>query len=463
MGNQRRYIWLAVGLAALLGCSCMLFSRGAVQPAESEEAAPGLEATVAVELPGFEETLAAELPGFEETLAAEIEGEIEQEDPATPAPEAAPTADADPLPGAGWKAVEGLGGFFRLEAPEEWAEAGDEDYQELCAGEANDGCLSFDLRIKYASAERLLEDYLTGLQENVTGYQELGREPVTLDGLPGVRADVSYTWREAEERSFVIGLVFNRVGLLIAGFGAPEAYDRRSADFERALASFDWIEFPDAPPYAEWGVYEEQHLTFAFLPGTWIEGSIAGIAGDHEAAYAAVVDRLALGNPPLVQLVLYPSETALYRSTARTAGFAITGLNEVHAIWSAPDDHQSLGHELTHVISAHALGEPNEALLGEGLAVCLDQSGRDYRQVGQQLVENQAWISFDHLAGDLWFEQDPEVAYPQSGSAACYLLEQYGAEQFKAIYPQDLIGGLRTLGVTLTEFQEGWLAWARGD
>ena len=229
------------------------------------------------------------------------------------------------------------------------------------------------------------------------------------------------------------------------------------------LNSFTWVEFEDAPPYAEWGVYEGGPLSFSFPKGSWIEKSIAGIARDHEAAYAAVVDQLAVaGNAPRVHMILYPSETALYHSTARHSGFAINWLNEVHSIWTAPDDHQSLGHEMTHVISAHTIGEPQEALLGEGLAVCLDQRGYDYRQVGRELVESQRWLSFEQLSGDRWFEQDPEVAYAQSGSVVCYLLEAYGAEKVKAIYQQDLASGLGSLGTTLQQLQEDWLGWVQG-
>ncbi len=440
MFNYRGWIKLGMGFAVLLCCSCMLFEQGLQNPGETDE----------------------ELEGFEETLQAVIESELEQ----TTAPEeqAAPEERAAPELLAGWKQVEGSGGFYRLAVPDDWAQSGGDDHQEWCAADPSQGCLSVDLRIKYASAKSLLDDYLGGLQENVTGYQELSRSPVSLDGIDGLRADVSYTWHEKEERSFVIGLVYNRIGLVLSGFAAPQTFEQRSADFERALNSFTWVDFVDAPPYDRWGKYEAEHVIFTFPTGSWIDDSIDEIALDHERAYKAVVERLEVAaNPPRVFMFLYPSETALYHSTARQSGFAITGLNEVHAIWSAPDDHQSLGHEMTHVISAHTIGEPQEALLGEGLAVCLDQSGRDYRQVGQELVESQTWVSFANLAGDAWFEQDLSVAYQQSGSAACYLLERYGAEKFKAIYPQEIDDGLRMLGITLEQLQEDWLGWVKGS
>ena len=442
MNNHRGWIGLAMALAALFSCACMLFSQGAGQTGNNEE----------------------DMAGFEETLAAELEEALEDGEPEQMTPETLPEeGGGQPGPQAGWKQVEGLGGFFRLDVPQDWAESGDDDHQEFCAGNPAEGCIAVDLRIKYASAESLLTDYLAGLQENVTGYQEAGQEAVTVGGLNGVRADVSYTWREKPERSFVIGLVYNRVGLLISEFAAPERFEERQVDFEQALDSFTWVEFEDAPPYVEWGVYEAGPLSFSFPKGTWIEGSIAEIARDHEGAYAAVVDQLAVaGNPPRVHMILYPSETALYHSTARQSGFAINWLNEVHSIWAAPDDHQSLGHEMTHVISSHTIGEPQEALLGEGLAVCLDQRGYDYRQVGQELVENQRWLTFDQLAGDRWFEQDPEVAYAQSGSVVCYLFEAYGAEKVKAIYQQDLASGLGLLGTSLQQLQEDWLGWAQG-
>lgn len=442
MNCHRGWIGLAIGIVALFSCSCMLFGQWAGQTVNKDE-----------DLAGFEETLAAELEG---ELGGEESAEMEPEEPSE-------EGELQPGPQTGWKQVDGLGGFFRVEVPQDWAESGDSDHQEFCVGDSPEGCLAFDLRIKFASAENLLADYLDGLQKNVTGYQELSQEEIVVGGLSGKRAEVSYTWREKQERSFVIGLVFNRIGLVISGFAAPERFEQHRADFEQMLGSFAWVTYDDAPPYAEWGAYEAGSLTFSFPTGTWIEGSIAGIARDHEDAYAAVVGQLAVaGNAPRVHMILYPSETALYHSTARQSGFAITELREVHSIWTAPDDHQSLGHEMTHVISAHTIGEPQEALLGEGLAVCLDQRGYDYRQVGQELVTSKRWLPFEQLAGDRWFDQDPVVAYAQSGSAVCYLFEEYGAEKVKGIYQKDLTTGLDTLGITLQQFQDDWLSWVQG-
>jgi hypothetical protein len=77
--------------------------------------------------------------------------------------------------------------------------------------------------------------------------------------------------------------------------------------------------------------------------------------------------------------------------------------SEVHTLGVSAGDHQSLGHTMTHVISFWTWGQPGEALMGEGLAVCLDQSGKDLRKISNQLLAQGKLVSLDKLLGDAWF------------------------------------------------------------
>lgn len=435
MNNYRGRGWLVMGVLVMFSWACMLVPQSAAEVEEDPD-----------------------LAGFEETLAAEIEDEIAAETPeaVAPGPEDAPE-------GVEGETVEGLGGLYRLAVPAGWSGESSDDRQEWCAADPSDGCLSVEIRIKQANPEDLLAGYLAGLQENVSGYQEIAVSEVDAGGLQGKQVEAAYIWREKEEHALIAAVVYNRIGLIIAGFAAPQSVDALREGFDLALSSFEWVSYPDAPPYAQWGTYEAGSLDFTFPVGSWIDESIDEIAGEHAGAYEEVVNRLGVGgNAPRIHMILYPSEAALLHSTARQSGFAINELNEVHAIWSAPDDHQSLGHEMTHVISFHTIGDPQEALLGEGLAVCLDQSGRDYRAEGKGLVESGQAVSLDRLAGDAWFEQDPEIAYPQSGSVVCYLFERYGAGGVKDLYLHPLEPGLEeALGITLTQLEQDWIAWAQ--
>jgi len=71
---------------------------------------------------------------------------------------------------------------------------------------------------------------------------------------------------------------------------------------------------------------------------------------------------------------------------------------------------------MTHVITAQAIGEPTEALLGEGIAVCLDHSGRDHHAEAARLLEQGKLLPLTQILGDSWFKQEAAVAYTESGS-----------------------------------------------
>jgi len=460
MSHQRVWRLLAAGGLALFGCACMLFSGNQGNQPEAGESAETIEAVPGdfdLETPGVDED---EMEGFAETLQAELEAELLDE---TLVPgEDVEGEDDEQATGPGVE-FRNPGGLYTLTIPSDWSQGGREDRPEFCAPVQGVVCLSVQLRIKQGYADTLLADELSGLSEAVADYQELAAATaVEIGGLAGQRVDVSYTFKDQPTRDNLTALVFNRTGIILSASAPLDEYETYSGIFEQITNSFEWIDYADSPPYPQWLTREGRHIQFYYPPESWIAGSIAEIANAHDDAYEQITDVLEVELNGPVGMYLYPSAEALYHSTARDSGFAITAYGEVHSIWTSPDDHQSLGHEMTHVITAQTIGEPREALLGEGLAVCLDQSGRDYRAVGQDLVQQERWLTLDQLSGDAWFDQEAETAYHQSGSVVCYLLEQYGAESLRSLYTQELQTGLeQVLGISRDQLQEDWLAWAR--
>jgi hypothetical protein len=144
---------------------------------------------------------------------------------------------------------------------------------------------------------------------------------------------------------------------------------------------------------------------------------------------------------------------------ATEATYATEEAEELHALWVSPENHQSLGHEMTHIITAQGIGEPSEALLGEGIAVCLDHSGRKPHSQAAGLLAQGKLLPLAQLLGDTWFQQDAEVAYAECGSFACYLMEKCGVERFQALYlSSDLQADLASIcGATLNQAEKEWL------
>ena len=174
-------------------------------------------------------------------------------------------------------------------------------------------------------------------------------------------------------------------------------------------------------------------MTFHYLPETFVANEIETIAMEHERVFEYNIRWLGEDYRGSIDFYLYPSKESLYRATARDAGFAINPAREVHTLWVSRNNHQSLGHEMTHLITHWTLGEPSEALLGEGLAVCMDHAEAHPHARAAALLESGQLLPLSQILGDAWFEHDPSVVYPESGSLVCWLLQQYNVDQFKQL------------------------------
>jgi hypothetical protein len=357
-------------------------------------------------------------------------------------------------------------GFFALDYAADWI------VQEYRAGvhfwADENGRAGLDLaqQIKSVSARFVASDYSSFFYEQLEGYEELGWEDITLSDLPGVWVDLTYEEEGEAMRGFMATVVRNRAGYLLFGYAPEDEYEALEPVLRATAGSLALTDFEDAPPYAEWETFATDHIQFYYLPDTYVAEDIENLAGLHEQALEDNAGWLGLTYAgPTIGFFFYPEVNALYAATARESGFAINdGVNdvaEVHAIWAAPDDHQSIGHELTHVITYWTLGDAGQALLGEGVAVCLDHGDVPVHVRAGELWAADSLIPLSDMLGDAWFEQDPAVAYPESGSVACWLLERYGldSDSFAQLYPrEDFEEALEEIyGFDLAYLEEDWL------
>jgi hypothetical protein len=349
-------------------------------------------------------------------------------------------------------------GFFALDYPRNWVTHQSRSEMQFWADSSGDVALAVSIQIKAVSAEALVDQFSALFAERWDGYQEISRQDTMLSGYPTVWVEQSYRLDGVDQRGLLVGVVRNRVGILLLAW-APEAdYAEMEASFQASIASLRVTEFTEAPPYDEWQTYASAQLVFHYLPGTWVAQEIVSIAADHEETFDDIVQYLdeAIPSKP-IDFYIYTNEASFYRSTAREAGFAINEHDEVHSRWFAPDNHQSLGHEMTHVITYWMLGNPSEALLGEGIAVCLDHSGNDYQSQVRNLYQQGEVIPLAQMLGDSWGNY--AYAYPVSGTFVCFLLDRYGVEAFKEIYPQtDFMAALEDVyGADLDTIEQEWL------
>ena len=373
----------------------------------------------------------------------------------TPASEAPPDSVAEiPLEGS----YSDPEGFFSIRYPQAWSThvAGSE--MQFWADAQGEAALAISLKIKAPSPDVMLRDVSDLLATRFGNYQEVSRQETSLSGYQAIWIEQVHDWDGLPQRGFMAGVVRNRVGYLVLAYAPAERYPDLGPTLRAMAGSLRVTQFEEAPPYAEWPTYKSPHFIFHYMPGTFVADDIAAIATQHEQAFEFNVGRLDVDYEGPISFYFYPSAASLYRATARDAGFAIVEASEVHALWVSRDDHQSLGHEMTHVITFWTLGEPSEALLGEGVAVCLDHTGPHPHARASALLESGRLAPLSEILGNDWFEHDPATVYPESGSLVCWLLEQYDIGQFKQIYPRENfpVALQEVYGLDLHFLEEDW-------
>ena len=374
-----------------------------------------------------------------------------------------PTRPARPTPGSSLGgSYEDPQGFFVLSYPEEWTPHRSGSEMQFWADAQGDAALAISIQVKAVSADRMLKTFSDFFSQQWENYQEVSVQEAILSGYPAVWVEQSYEVGSVPQHGLMVGVVRNRVGFLLLAWAPEDQYAALEPGFRTAIESLQVTEFPaESPPYDRWMTWESEHFYFYYLPATWPSQHIEELADLHEQTFGDIVNALGVDYVGPISFYIYNSMESLYRATARDAGFAIVEAQVVHAWWISAGDHQSPGHEMTHVISYHTLGEPQEALLGEGLAVCLDHSEKDYRAIAADLDQQGRLIPLSQMLGDAWFEYDD--AYQVSGSFVCFLIDRYGVDRLKEIYTRsDFEAALEEVyDANLASLEDEWLEWLR--
>ena len=342
-------------------------------------------------------------------------------------------------------------GLFTIRYPAAWRPHRTGSEMQFRADRNGSTLVAVSVKTKATSPERLIAGVADLLAERHEAYQELSRRPSTIGGYPALRVEQTLTIRGIPQRSMMVAVLRHRVGLLVLALSPLEA-----------MAASLRIQVPDdVPEFSVRSLQSEPHVTVHAVPGSHAAREIATIAADHETVYRAIVTELsvAAGESHFrgpTNVYLYPSGEALHSATARNHGFAIAEADEVHALWISADNYPSLGHEMTHVIAHH--------MLGEGLAVCYDRAAPPPHTRARALLEAGELLPLSEILGDAWLEADPNLVYPASGSFVCWLIETYGVERFGELYVRgDLAAATAALyAADLGDLQRAWRAMLAG-
>lgn len=176
-----------------------------------------------------------------------------------------------------------------------------------------------------------------------------------------------------------------------------------------------------------WTKVESDHFVLFFQPGSLVSDT-AAFAKAREKTFADIDGFFGSKLPGKITVYIWNSNEDAKKDIGKTLGFSMPGLQVICQRYD-----QTVGHEMTHVISFFLPGEKNRTrLINEGLAVCFDGSGRDLIQSAITAARNNDMQSgFIRMLWSPESNKAPEnVMYPIAGGFIKFLLDHVDKNTF---------------------------------
>ena len=207
-----------------------------------------------------------------------------------------------------------------------------------------------------------------------------------------------------------------------------------------------------AESYDDWTTFTTEHFSFHYSPNlTEFDG--VTYARQHEEAFAAISAWFGDGPADKITFFVWADYDEAAAANMPPLGFARPELNIVHAAAN-----QTVGHEMTHVISAHAL-EPEVfvGLINEGTAIYHDQTARDQLARARRVLKESPTPVVKVSVAALWEDWSllpGEISYPIGGAWVKMLIDKGGKEKFLEFFPDQRLANAREVyGLDL----QGWM------
>lgn len=197
---------------------------------------------------------------------------------------------------------------------------------------------------------------------------------------------------------------------------APNA--SRSADGSYRVFGFDEY-------FKNWRSLETAHFVFHFAPGSPVANA-EQYAAIREQGWQTVNSFFNARTPRKIDFFVWNHRDDM-KKILGGAGFAKPEFCLIHSCHD-----QTVGHEMTHVISYHAvLPKVKTPLINEGVAVYFDLSGRDQLALARTAIRQKGItaISVKELWNN-WTRYTDDITYPLAGAWADYLIKTKGKGKF---------------------------------
>jgi tetratricopeptide (TPR) repeat protein len=176
--------------------------------------------------------------------------------------------------------------------------------------------------------------------------------------------------------------------------------------------------------YSSWKVVESGHFRFHFqdMPDADIQRFVVS----RELAFEKINSFFRSSLPKKIDFFIWKSREDAKKMLNRNLGFA----NPTHCV-AHLHYQQTVGHEMTHVISDFSVDIRNKSgLINEGVAVCFDQTSRSKEEMAKKwLIANEAKVDIVAMWTN-WKLFPEELSYPVAGLLIRELIDTYGRDKF---------------------------------
>ena len=187
----------------------------------------------------------------------------------------------------------------------------------------------------------------------------------------------------------------------------------------KRIALFGYDDF-----YKGWKTRESEHFKFHFQ--NLADAHIEQFISLREEAYKSINSFFQSKMPAKINFFVWASTEDARQILRTNPGFADPKLCIVHSL-----DHQTKGHEMTHVISHYTANIiAKTALINEGTAACFDQDGKNRERIVKDWIKaNNRTIAIKDLWIN-WKSFPEEFSYPLSALFVRNLIDEFGKAKF---------------------------------
>lgn len=176
--------------------------------------------------------------------------------------------------------------------------------------------------------------------------------------------------------------------------------------------------------FKTWKIIETDNFRFHFqsMSDTEIEKYVS----KREKAFSEINDFFKSTLPKKIDFYVWESREDAKKILRANLGFAKPDFCIVHTHYQ-----QTIGHEMTHVISNYSTKMVNKTgLINEGIAVCFDQTNQDKEQIVKDWIKNNGkQVEISEIWNN-WKNYPEELTYPLSGIFIKELIDNFGKEKF---------------------------------